>query len=165
MRKVLSRAGAPQDEHVLLVSAHVLKQRHGSAQIIAIVLSRISHRLPDVGEGSEMHHRLGPVFAQYLVEADSVENVALHQRAPTDSPLMPVDEIVIGNRRVAGRCERLARVGPDIAGAARNQYMSSRHRYVLTLTPEITIPKVRDRSPQAFVQRNYGFPLEHLPGQ
>src|SRR5438034_5640053 len=112
-----------------------------------------------------MHHRLGPVFAQYLVEADSVENVALLQRAPTDSPLMPVDEIVIGNRRVAGRCERLARVGPDIAGAARNQYMSSRHRYVLTLTPEITIPKVRDRSPQAFVQRNYGFPLEHLLGQ
>src|SRR5437879_11106476 len=129
-----------------------------------------------------MHHRLGPVFAQYLVEADFVENVAFLQRAPTDSPFMPVDEIVIGNRRVAGRCERLARVGPDIAGAARNQYMS-RHRYVLPLTNErdfpyskravartaskcqITIPKVRDRSPQAFVQRNYGFPLEHLLGQ
>src|SRR5438045_6798755 len=150
MRKVLSRAGAPQDEHVLLVSAHVLKQRHGSAQIIAIVLSRISHRLPDVGEGGEMHHRLGPVFAQYLVEAYFVDNVAFLQRAPTDSPFMPVDEIVIGNRRVAGRCERLARVGPDIAGAARNQYMS-RHRYVLPLTPKIIIPKVRDLSPQAVV--------------
>src|SRR5213082_3622310 len=99
-----------------------------------------------------MHHRFGPVFAQYLVEADFVENVAFLQRAPTDSPFMPMDEIVIGNRSVAGRCERLARVGPDIAGAARNQYMS-RHRYVLPLTPKITIPKVRDHSPLAFVQR------------
>src|SRR5256886_7139066 len=75
-----------------------------------------------------MHHRLGPVFAQYLVEADFVENVAFLQPAPTDSPFMPMDEIVIGNRRVAGRCERLARVGPDIAGAARNQYMSRQDR-------------------------------------
>src|SRR5437660_10059965 len=97
-----------------------------------------------------MHHRLGPVFAQYLVEADFVENVAFLQRAPTDSPFMPVDEIVIGNRRVAGRCERVARVGPDIAGAARNQYMS-RHRYVLPLTPKIIIPNVRDLWLQAVV--------------
>src|SRR2546428_3125 len=133
LRHAVRRARAREYDPVHLVIAHGLKQRHGSAQIIAIVLSRISHRLPDVGEGGEMHHRLGPVFAQYLVEADFVE-------------------IVAGNRRVAGRCERLARVGPDIAGAARNQYMS-RHRYVLTLTPKIIIPKVRDLSPQAFVQR------------
>src|SRR5207245_10435235 len=117
--------------------AHGLKHRHGSAQIIAIVLSRISHRLPDVGEGGEMHHRLGPVFAQYLVEADFVENVAFLQRAPTDSPFMPVDEIVIGNRRVAGRCERLARVGPDRAGAPRREYMSG-NLYVLPPFPPIS---------------------------
>src|SRR5437879_8409023 len=154
LRHAVRRARAREYDPVHLVIAHGLKQRHGSAQIIAIVLSWISHRLPDVGEGGEMHHRLGPVFAQYLVEADFVENVAFLQRAPTDSPFMPVDEIVISNRRVAGRCERLARVGPDIAGAARNQYMS-RHRYVLLpLTPKITIPKVRDRSPQAFAPQS-----------
>src|SRR5256714_11668281 len=121
LRHAVRRARAREYDPVHLVIAHGLKQRHGSAQIIAIVLSRISPRLPDVGEGGEMHHRLGPVFAQYLVEADLVENVAFLQRAPTESPFMPVDEIVIGNRRVAGRWERMARVGPARAGAARNQ--------------------------------------------
>src|SRR5438874_11409834 len=146
LRHAVGRAGAREYDPLHLVIAHGLNQRHGSAQIIAIVLSRISHRLPDVREGGEMHHRLGPVFAQYLVEADFVENVAFLQRAPTDSPLMPVDEIVIGNRRVAGRCERLARVGPDIAGAARNQYMS-RHRYLANAWnhhPESTRSYFRD---------------------
>src|SRR5437899_11243521 len=100
LRHAVRRAGAREYDPVHLVIANGLKQRHGSAQIIAIVLSRISDRLPDVGEGGEMHHRLGPVFAQYLVEADFVENVAFLQRAPANSRVMPVYEIVTDNRRV-----------------------------------------------------------------
>src|SRR2546430_7377788 len=55
-------------------------------------------------------------------------------RRPPRSTLFPYTTLF---RSVAGRCERLARVGPDIAGAARNQYMS-RHRYVLPLTAKLT---------------------------
>jgi len=37
-----------------------------------------------------------------------------------------------------------------------------RQPIVLPLRREITIPKVLDRSQQAFVSRNYRFPTEHL---
>jgi len=120
-RRTVGGAGARKDEARTAVAAHGRQQRQRPGHVVAVVLLRIGHGFAHVGEGGEMQHRLGLVFLERLVQIVAVQDIPTQKRSPFDRPVMAVDHVVQGHRRVAGRPERLAGVGADVARPARYQ--------------------------------------------
>src|SRR5690606_17349363 len=116
------RACAREDEAGDAMVARGLEQRQRAHDVVAVVFAGIGDRLAHIGERREMHDGGWSITVDHLVEPRPVENVAALQGAPPDGPLVAVDKVVVGDRQIAGRGQRLAGVRADVAGAAGDEH-------------------------------------------
>jgi len=50
--------------------------------IIVVIFRRLGERFADIGEGGEVHHRVGPIMGQDIRQSLAVAEVADFERAP-----------------------------------------------------------------------------------
>ena len=83
-----------------------------------------------------MHHRRDGVQLQGPGQKSRVVKVSSDQRSPTHRPLVTARQVVIDDRLISRRGERLAGVAADIAGTARDKDRSPflRSHQLFTLT-------------------------------
>ena len=96
-----------------------IQQRKRARNIVREILSRILHRLADVGVCREMHDRIGTV--EYGVESGPVGYVAQHQFKTVSEKPVPGRKIVIDNNLIPGPPQRPRRMTADITRAAGNE--------------------------------------------
>ena len=103
------------------VPKHGLEHIDEALHIDPIVGKGCGDRFTDIGQGGEMDHGARPMPRKCRIEMRGIENVAPFQRSPTDEFGMPFRHVVEGNGEVALRCQRLAGVTADEAGASCNE--------------------------------------------
>ena len=121
VRRPVGRGGAGEDEPADRMIAHRLEQRQGARDIVAIIFAGIGHRLADIGERREMHHRHRPVSRDRRIERRAVGDIADLERPPLHRLAVPVDQIVIDDREKSARTKRLAGMRADITGSPGDQ--------------------------------------------
>ena len=100
-----------------------LKEVERAADIDPPIPPRLLHRLAHLAEGGEMHHRGGLPSGKDLIQPRPVQKIALLEGAKFHRIGPAGGQIVIGDRHIARRRQKLAGMRADIAGAAGDQDM------------------------------------------
>jgi len=74
-----------------------------------------------------MHGRVGPMLLQHGIEPLAISRITLLERPPADLLAMAIDQVVVGDRLMAGTGQCLAGMGTDVASATGDQHL---HRKV-----------------------------------
>ncbi len=120
-RRAVGGAARGKDDVAQLGRQHGVEQGQGVNHVVVEVELRLDHRFADIGEGGEVDHRRHLETGQRVGQQLGVGKIALDQRPPAHRLAVAVDEIVIGDRRIAGLGQSLAGMTADIAGTAGNQ--------------------------------------------
>src|SRR5262245_3120726 len=68
-----------------------------------------------------MHHGRRPITTENFIQARPIANIATLQRPPFHSPLVPILEIVVGDRSVPSNRQCLTSVAANVAGTAGDE--------------------------------------------
>jgi len=112
-----------EEEHHVLDAGidHGVQQVETVHHVVAKVLARLGHRLPDVGATGEVDHSLRLIFTEGLLDRRLVTEIPLHKRPPADRPTVPCLEVVKNHRFDAGGSEAFGSGAADVACSADDQ--------------------------------------------
>ena len=96
------------EEPLILDGQRRLDQLQRGTDIAAPVFAGLRHRLADLAEGGEMHHRHRLVAGEDLIQPRAVGQAAFFERAEFHRIAPAGDQAVIGDRQIAGQFQRLA---------------------------------------------------------
>ena len=115
--------GAARREHDQRNSRphHRIEQHPRPMDVHVVISAGHCHRLADIGERGEMHHRLDAVGAEQKIERRRIPNVAFDQWPPADELTVAEGEIVEYDHFVAGCRKCLGAMAADVAGAAGDE--------------------------------------------
>ena len=83
---------------------HCVEKIDCSSYIVPVIFQGLFNRLADIGMGRKVHDCRGTELLERLVEAIAVKDVPSDQRAPSDSPIVTRNEIVVNDWSKAGSC-------------------------------------------------------------
>ena len=142
--RAVDRGGGGEDDPLHAVPPHDLQQGHGGQQVVLVVFEGLFHALPHGLEAREVDGAADVVLLEHPVEGRLVPHVdAVEGHLFPGQLLHPakgfggaVGEVVHGHHVVPQLQQSEAGVGPDVPGAAGDQYL-----HVLSFIP----PVRRDR--------------------
>lgn len=103
------------------MSSHGVEKIQRVCDVIAEVLRRTLDGLSNIRERGEVYDGGELMFIEDSVQGAPVREVDYFQRAPADSPRVPVPQIVEHHRFAPAAGELLGRMAADISGSACNQ--------------------------------------------
>jgi len=115
------RTGRGKDDLMHTRCNHRVQQRNRPDDIVLPESIRLTHRHTNLDERREMHHRVGPMLFHDINQAIRVKKITLFQRSKLNRISPAVFEIVIGDRRMACRCQCFAGVRANITRTAGDQ--------------------------------------------
>ena len=136
--RAVNRGGGGEDDPLHTVFAHDLQKRHGGQQVVLIVRQGLLHALPHGLEAREVDGAADVVLPEHLVQGRLVPHVDVVEGHLLPGELLhpsqglggAVAEVVHGHHIIAQLQQSQTRMGPDVPGAAGDQYL---HIFLLIL--------------------------------